>query len=89
MREMRAVSFVTELIDQNPAKFKSMKRMLMHSISADEVMGGLGVASKMNGDWGFLTHLRDQGREYADRWLEANFDRLGRESTVDIRNEYL
>jgi len=89
MREMRAVNFVTELIDDNPDKFKSLKRVLVHSISADEVMVGLGVASKMNGDWGFLTHLRDQGRVYADRWLEANFDRLGRESTVDIRNEYL
>ncbi len=89
MREMRAVSFVTELIDADPATFKSMKRMLVHSISADDVMSGLGVASKMNGDWGFLTHLRDHGRTYAERWLAANFDRLGRESTIDIRKEYL
>jgi NTE family protein len=88
MREMRAIYFVTKLLDDDPTRFKSLKRMLMHSISADEVMSGLGVASKLNGDWGFLTYLRDKGREHADVWLERNFDRLGRESTIDIRTEY-
>jgi hypothetical protein len=29
------------------------------------------------------------GRERADTWFETNFDRLGKESTVDIREEYL
>jgi NTE family protein len=47
------------------------------------------VASKLNGDWDFLTYLRDQGRDHADAWLAQNFDRLGAESTIDIRKEYL
>jgi NTE family protein len=89
MREMRAISFVTKLIDDNPGEIKSLKRMLVHAISADEIMSGLGAASKLNGDWEFLTYLRDQGRDHADKWLAENFDRLGRESTVDIRKEYL
>jgi len=89
MREMRAISFVTKLIDDNPTEIKSLKRMLVHAISADEIMSGLGAASKLNGDWEFLTYLRDQGRDHADKWLAENFDRLGRESTVDIRKEYL
>jgi len=89
MREMRAISFVTKLVDDNPAELKTLKRMLVHSIAADEIMTELGVASKLNGDWDFLIYLRDQGREYADEWLEAHFDRLGRESTIDIRKEYL
>ncbi len=88
MREMRAISFVTKLIDDNPA-MKSLKRVLVHAIAADEIMSELGAASKLNGDWEFLTYLRDQGRAHADAWLAANFDRLGRESTVDIRKEYL
>jgi hypothetical protein len=29
------------------------------------------------------------GRERADTWLQKNFGRLGEESTVDIREEYL
>ncbi|MFN0044790.1 MAG: hypothetical protein ACKVSF_16450 [Alphaproteobacteria bacterium] len=47
------------------------------------------MASKLNGDWEFLTHLRDIGRECAEVWLKTNFARLGRESTVDIRAKYL
>jgi NTE family protein len=89
MREMRAISFVTKLVDDSPDEFKTLKRMLVHSIAADEIMSELGVASKLNGDWDFLTYLRDQGRDHADKWLAANFDRLGAESTIDIRKEYL
>jgi NTE family protein len=89
MREMRAISFVTKLIDDNPEAMKSLKRMLIHAIAADDVMSELGAASKLNGDWEFLVYLRDQGRAHADRWLDESFDRLGRESSVDIRRDYL
>jgi len=89
MREMRAIGFVTKLIDEKPGELTKLKRMLVHSIAADEIMSELGVASKLNGDWGFLTYLRDQGRDHAESWLATNFDRLGNESTVDIHAEYL
>jgi NTE family protein len=29
------------------------------------------------------------GRERADAWIAANFDRVGKESTVDIQARYL
>jgi NTE family protein len=89
MREMRAIHFVTKLIDSGELKSKNMKRMLIHSISANAVMNELGHTSKLNADWEFLTSLRDSGREHADAWLKENFDRLGQESTVDIRETYL
>jgi NTE family protein len=89
MREMRAISFVTKLIDDDPQAMKSLKRVLVHAIAADAIMSELGAASKLNGDWEFLTYLRDQGRDHADTWLAANFDRLGRESSIDIRKDYL
>ena len=43
----------------------------------------------MDGDRKFLAHLFAAGRERADRWLAANFDRLGVESTVDLDARYL
>jgi NTE family protein len=49
----------------------------------------LGVSSKLNADWGALTDLRDRGRERAEEWLEANYDDIGKRSTVDIRERYL
>ncbi|MEE2693100.1 MAG: patatin-like phospholipase family protein [Pseudomonadota bacterium] len=89
MREMRAISFVTKLIDDGDIVDKQMKRMLIHSIEAEEFMRHLGVSSKLNPDWEFLTHLRDVGREKAETWIEANFSDLGRKSTVDIQATYL
>ena len=54
----------------------SMKRMLIHSIAAEEFMQKLGVNSKLNADWEFLTHLRDAGRARASEWLAVNFQHL-------------
>jgi NTE family protein len=84
MREMRAVAFVTRLIDEGNVKDGSMKRMLIHSIAAEDFMQQLGVNSKMNADWEFLTHLRDAGRAKASQWLAANFQHLAKQSSTDF-----
>ena len=89
MREMRAIAFVTRLIDHGSVKNCSLKRMQVHAIMADEVMQKLSVASKLNADWEFLTHLRDDGREFAGQWLGENFSRLGVASTIDVHARYL
>jgi NTE family protein len=89
MREMRAIDFVTRLIDMDVAKSINLKRMFIHAISSDEVMVVLSAASKLNADWAFLTDLRDSGRESAGRWLDQNFGRIGKESSVDIHATYL
>jgi NTE family protein len=88
MREMRAIAFVTGLVDQDEALSKKLKKIHIHCIAADEVTTDLGVA-KLNADWEFLTFLRDLGREHAGRWLTENFNRLGRESTLDISATFL
>jgi NTE family protein len=33
--------------------------------------------------------LRQFGRDAADKWLTDHFDKLGRESSVDIRERFL
>jgi NTE family protein len=89
MREMRAVSFVTDLITQDRVVDGALKRMLIHSIADDEFMGALSPTSKYNADWDFLIFLRDQGRKCAGDWLAKNFVKLGVESSADIRTTYL
>jgi NTE family protein len=88
-REMRAIAFVTNLIDDGRISDGSLKRMLIHAIDADDVMQQLGASSKFNADWEFLIHLHDIGRERAGIWLKAHLDMIGIESTVDIRAKYL
>jgi NTE family protein len=89
MREMRAIAFITKLIDDCKIGDNSLKRMLIHAIEGADVMAELSALNKLNADWGNLTYLMELGRARADAWLETNFDRLGRESTVDIREQYL
>jgi NTE family protein len=89
MREMRAVAFVTKLIDDGKLGQGDAKRMLIHSVCADDFMRGLGVASKLNADEGFLRHLHALGRTRAQEWIDRHFDDLGARSTVDIRTAYL
>ena len=89
MREMRAVAFVTRLIDEGKIKDGDMKRMRIHGIDAEAFMQKLGAASKLNADWEFLQHLRDVGRERAEAWLETDFAKVGIESSIDIQARYL
>jgi NTE family protein len=89
MREMRAVAFVTKLIDDGKLGQGDAKRMLIHAICAGDVMRCLGVASKLNADGEFLRQLHALGRERAQAWIDRHFDDLGARSTVDIRAAYL
>lgn len=88
MREMRAISFVTSLIESGKVSANDLKQTLVHSIRSDETMTELGVSSKLNADWEFLCFLRDRGREVATDWLRDNYDDIGIRSTVDIHQEF-
>ena len=88
MREMRAIAFVTKLIDEG--KISDGKRMYMHLIEAEDVIRDLSGSSPMNGTWKFLTHLFEIGRERADRWLSAHYGQLpARRPPVDMQEKYL
>jgi len=89
LREMRAIRFVTRLIDDGTVADGSLRRMRIHAIAADDVIAKLSIASKLDADWEFLTSLRDTGRERAEQWLDAHFKRLGVESTVDLQAVYM
>jgi NTE family protein len=89
MREMRAVAFVTKLIDDNVLDRDKYSRMFIHSIRDDTAMAELGVATKLNPDWDFLCRLRDSGGAKAAEWLDGNLDKVGQSSTVDLAGAFL
>jgi NTE family protein len=89
MREMRAIAFVTKLIDDGAIDPGKYARMLIHSISDDVQMGKLGVSTKLNPDWDFLCQLRDAGRAAAKGWLARTFDDVGARSSIDVSAMYL
>jgi NTE family protein len=89
MREMRAIAFVSHLIDDGQLDDAKHRRMLIHSIQDEKFMTSLGVTSKMNADWRFLQELRDVGRACASQWLDEHFEDVGVRSSTDIKSSFL
>jgi len=90
--ELRAINFVSRLIDQEWLKdeYKDrLRHILVHSVRADDALQDLPVSSKFDVNWSFLTKLRNRGRLEADAWLETNRDAIGKTSTVDLESQYL
>jgi NTE family protein len=90
--ELRAIAFVNKLIEEDWLKDEhkhKLKHLKIHSIRPDSGLNELGVTSKLNSDWEFLTYLRDLGRASAENWLKANFNHIGTKSSVDIKEEFL
>jgi NTE family protein len=86
IREMRTIAYLNRQIEDG--KVRRGKRMLVHLIEAEDLIRGFSWSSRLNGDWNFLQHLFELGRVRADEWLAANFDRIGRDSTVDLYEKY-
>ncbi len=92
MKELRAISFVKKLINEDMLKdeYKDQyKDVLLHAIRADKVMENYSIASKFDTDWVFLSELRDKGREEGKLWLKKNYDKIGCKASVDIEKDYL
>ena len=89
MREIRAIAFVTRLIDAGHLDASTYSRMRIHAVRNDADMARLGVASKFSPDWDFLAGLRDAGRAEAAKWLEGTFDLIGEQSSIDVDDTYL
>ncbi|MBP9650630.1 MAG: hypothetical protein KBE00_07440, partial [Syntrophaceae bacterium] len=84
MREMRAIYFITSLIEKGELDSSKHKHTFIHTIDAEEVMAKLSASSKMNLDMEFLQYLFNIGREKAGEFLTNHFDKIGRQSSTDL-----
>ena len=82
VREMRAIYFITKLIDQGLIDKKKMKRLNMHLIKNEDTFKNLNLSSALNTDWDFLTMLFEEGRRTAETWIKENYDHVGAESSM-------
>ncbi|MBC7778509.1 MAG: patatin-like phospholipase family protein [Proteobacteria bacterium] len=89
MREMRAIKFVSDLIDKGFTDGGRLKQMLIHTVDAEDQMRRLSTSSKLNASWEFLTWLRDLGRARAQSFLDEHFDKIGNRSSTDIDERFL
>ncbi|WP_248310348.1 patatin-like phospholipase family protein [Bosea sp. 117] len=92
LAQLRAAEFVGRLLKQGKLELKGdgvdgYRNLRIHRIDGAEKLIALDASTKMNAEWEFLVHLREIGREAADRFLEHHFDDIGVRSTLDVKDE--
>jgi NTE family protein len=84
LKELRALAFLWEIIHYENLERERFRDVHVHAIYDEKTMLSLGVSSKLNAEWAFLTHLRDCGRTTAKEWLSRHIDDLGARNTLDL-----
>ena len=84
MREMRAIKFVSDLIDQGKLSEEDYVKLHVHMIESDELTA-FGASSKLNAEFDFLLTLKELGRQTAESWLKQHWDRVNVESSCDLQ----
>jgi len=87
--EMRAIHFVSELINTGELDSSKYKSMHIHMIERPEEMIDLNASSKLNPSWEFFLYLKELGRNAAAIWLDNNCDKVGSECSVNIEETFL
>ena len=87
--EMRAIAFVSKLLQEGSLDPKRYKDMRMHLIYAADHMHHLNASSKMNADWDFFLFLKEIGRETTDQWIKKEWKNVGVKSTLNINEKFL
>lgn len=90
--ELRAIEFVRKLLDENwlaDRKRKEYRRINLHAIRGGMALCDLSLESKFDTRWSFLKQLRDTGRTFCDTWLETCADKVGKDNSVDINEDFL
>ncbi len=87
--EMRAINFVRKLIKQGKLDDREYAEMRMHRVMPPPDLREMNAASKMNASWDFFQLLHGIGRGQMDAWLKTNKRYIGKESSIDIAEQFL
>ncbi len=88
LRDLRAIDFVTRLIEAGRLDGTGYRRILVHAIEDEAALSELGASSKFNVEPAFIDMLFNKGRQAADTWLKTSFRHVGAKGTVDIRKMF-
>lgn len=79
LREMRAIYFISKLIDDKKIRDGCLKRINMHIVRNDNSDISNYRSKPFVSDWGVITDLYTEGYNSAKRWLASHFDSIGNE----------
>ena len=89
MAEMRMIYFKEKIFKMGINLKGKLRKINFHAVSADDTMQDFSLSSKFNASWRFINKLRHLGRACAEQWIKDHFDKVDRESSVDIRKVFL
>ena len=89
MREMRAIGFVTRLIEDGKLSEDDYKKVRVHMIVSDEELAHITSSSKLNVELDFFLHLQEIGNAAADAWLSKDYEMVGKKSSIDLETTFL
>jgi NTE family protein len=84
LKELRSLAFLWEIIHHEDLERERYRDARVHAIHDQATMLDLGVSSKLNAEWAFLTYLRDRGRKAVQDWLSEHYDDLGVRNTLSL-----
>lgn len=87
--EMRAIHFVSDLIERGVLGEPEYRRVNMHMIIPPDGVHEMTADSKMNASWEFFSLLHQLGRDETEKWLKENKKMIGVDSTLDIAKTFL
>ena len=90
INEMKIIHYRNELIRNGILKSDDHvnREIFIHTISGYDALSRLNYSSKMNTSWDFLVDLKNKGRATAQRWIETEFELVGRKSTFDVEEHF-
>lgn len=84
LRELRAIDFVTRLIEEGRMEGTGYRDVHVHMIGDELTLNSLGASSKLNAEYAFFHMLFEKGRRAAEGWLLQHWDSVGKKSSLDL-----
>ena len=88
LRELRAIDFVQRLLENGTLPSDSMAHVYTHMIADDALMNELSVATKSVPNAYIIKTLKEAGQAAAVQFLDAHFDDLNVQSSMDLRKMF-
>ncbi len=89
LRELRAVAFVTQLIEEGKLSPDDYRNVRLHRIDGTGVLDDHEASSRRIAEWDYFVQLRDAGRRTAQSWLADHYGAIGVHGTLDLLNARL
>ncbi len=85
LSELRAIDFVNRLVDSGKLPTDRYMRPFVHRIDGGEALNELPASTKTDTTWSLIESLFNQGRVAGKQWLDAQFESIGKETTLNLR----